>query len=99
MKSIILLFSAILITFNTVAQKEQVTQEEIEQWAMEAEEGDANAQYNLGQCYSNGSGVTKNYKQAAYWWRKAAEQGDAQAQHNLGVCYEHGYGVKKDLQV
>ena len=41
-----------------------------------AEQGDAQAQNNLGLCYDNGDGVAKDSQQAVYWWRKAAEQGD-----------------------
>ena len=61
-----------------------------------AEQGDANAQYNLGVCYENGYGVMQDYSQAVYWYRKAAEQGDAFAQCNLGSCYGNGKGVTQD---
>ena len=37
-----------------------------------AERGDANAQFILGECYSKGEGVKKDYERAAYWYRKAA---------------------------
>ena len=52
-----------------------------------AEQGDASAQYNLGQMYRKGEGVPLNYKEAAKWYRLAAEQGDASAQFNLGKMY------------
>ena len=61
-----------------------------------AEQGFADAQYNLGWCYSNGTGVLQDYKQAVYWYTKASEQGYANAQYNLGVCYYKGEGVRKD---
>ena len=61
-----------------------------------AEQGDAAAQYNLGQMYRNGQGVHQDYAQAAAWYRKAAEQGDAAAQYNLGVMYANGKGVRQD---
>ena len=61
-----------------------------------AEKGDADAQYNLGVCYYNGYGDTKDYGEAVKWYRKAAEQGHADAQNNLGVCYYNGYGVAQD---
>ena len=61
-----------------------------------AEQGHAEAQNNLGECYYYGNGVEKNYKEAAKWYRKAAEQGDAYAQCNLGYCYEYGRGVEKN---
>jgi TPR repeat protein len=61
-----------------------------------AEQGDAVAQYNLGQMYYKGQGVTRNYAEAAKWFRKAAEQGLAEAQYNLGVMYREGEGVTRD---
>ena len=58
-----------------------------------AEQGLADAQYNLGVCYDNGDGVPQSYPEAVKWYRKAAEQGFAKAQYNLGVCYYNGQGV------
>ena len=61
-----------------------------------AEQGFANAQYNLGYCYAHGEGVTQDYYEAVKWYRKAAAQGFARAQCNLGACYYNGEGVTKD---
>ena len=61
-----------------------------------AEQGHADAQYNLGICYRNGYGVTQDNDEAVKWYRKAAEQGLASAQCNLGYCYEKGKGVPQD---
>ena len=61
-----------------------------------AQQGDANAQFNLALCYSQGQGVEQDQSEAARWYRKAAEQGDAKAQYNLARCYEHGKGVEQD---
>lgn len=58
-----------------------------------AKKGDAEAQYNLAQCYYNGDGVTQNYKEAVKWYRKSANQGYAAAQCGLGVCYYYGNGI------
>jgi TPR repeat protein len=52
-----------------------------------AEQGDASAQFNLGQIYRKGKGVAQNDAEAAKWYRKAAEQGHVKAQYNLGVSY------------
>ncbi len=52
-----------------------------------AEQGDADAQYKLGECYVSGRGVTKDLTQAVDWYRKAAEQGQADAQFSLGISY------------
>ncbi len=62
-----------------------------------AEQGDAQAQYNLGLMYYKGDGVIKDLTEAINWCRKAAEQGDVQAQYNLGTMYDKGDGVEKDL--
>ena len=57
---------------------------------------DADAQFLLGKCYSEGQGVATNLEEAVNWYRKAAEQGNAKAQYSLGDCYEYGYGVTKN---
>ena len=41
------------------------------------------AQNNLGNCYYNGHGVTKDVQLARYWWQKAADQGHQGAKENL----------------
>ena len=61
-----------------------------------AEQGNAEAQYMLGDCYRWGTGVTKDYAEAVKWYRKAADQGYASAQYWLGYCYFRGDGVDKD---
>jgi len=63
-----------------------------------AEEGDAEAQNELGDCYYYGEKVEENKDQAFIWYKKAAEQGDADAQYSLGWCYENGEGVVRDAQ-
>ena len=63
-----------------------------------AEQGDADAQNNLGYCYAKGDGVEKDLREAVKWYRKSAEQGDADAQYNLALCYHKGYGAEKDLR-
>ena len=40
-----------------------------------AEQGNAQAQFNLGWMYANGEGVRQDPVQAVQWYRKAAEQG------------------------
>ena len=58
-----------------------------------ADQGDANAQNNLGVMYKEGLGVAQDYAEAVRWYRKAADQGDAGAQNNLGVMYAKGWGT------
>ena len=52
-----------------------------------AEQGVADAQFNLGVMYKNGRGVLQDDKEAVKWYTKAAEQGDAGAQLNLGLMH------------
>ena len=66
----------------------------LREWRPFAEQGDAEAQYNLGVMYANGEGVPKDDAEALKWYRKAAEQGFAKAQLNLGVMYTNGEGVR-----
>ena len=61
-----------------------------------AEQGDANAQFNLGVLYYNGEGVSQDYVQARQWFEKAAAQGYVYAQNSLGVLYYKGQGVLQD---
>ena len=57
----------------------------------DAEQGDAIAQFNLGDMYYNGEGVSVDYQEAMKWYSKAAEQGLADAQSSLG-CQEQTFG-------
>ena len=61
-----------------------------------AEQGDVDAQYDLGLFYFQGRGVPQDYSKAMLWYRKAAEQGDSRAQFYLGSMYQDGLGVIKD---
>jgi hypothetical protein len=61
-----------------------------------AEQGNANAQFALGDMYATGNGVPENEVKAAEWYHKAAEQGHADAQYNLGIMYVRGQGVTKN---
>ena len=67
------------------------------------EQNDADAQHDLGRCYSaitttfiDRKGVSKNLKEAVKWYRLAAEQGHAEAQYKLGLAYEQGEGVSEN---
>lgn len=67
-------------------------------WQRMAENGSANAQFNLGAMYDNGDGVPEeNDAEAAKWYRLAADQGHVDAQFNLGVMYANGEGVSRDF--
>ena len=79
---------------KNIFQKEESP--EVTKLRTAAEQGDANAQNELGLCYEYGRGIGKNSYKAAEWYRKSAEQGFACAQCNLGLCYEFARGVEKN---
>ena len=54
-------------------------------WRPLAEKGDADAQFNLGQAYRLGRGVTTNLSSAQTWFERAANQGHLDAQATLGL--------------
>lgn len=86
----------------------------ISHYEISAQNNYADAQYNLGFCYSHGIGVKQNYLNAIIWYNKAIANGLSQAeylllneleihvvvaQRYLGCCYECGDdGVTQDYE-
>lgn len=69
-------------------------------WFKEAaNQGIANARYNLGVLYHQGLGVQPDIKEAIRWYKSAAELGHPEAQYNLGIAYIEGIGVGYDPQL
>jgi len=66
-------------------------------WLPLAQQGDPNAQTNVGEINEKGLGLMPDYKTAAHWYQKAANQNDSRAQINLGHLYEKGLGVDKNI--
>jgi len=58
-----------------------------------ADEGDAEAQFNLGLYYFQGLSGSRNYSEAARLFLAAAEQGHVMAANNLGAMYLEGRGI------
>jgi TPR repeat protein len=71
----------------------------VEYYTMAAEQGDANAQFNLGFMFGNGLGVEQSYEKAVEYCTMAAEQGHANAQCELGLMYENGQGVEQSCAI
>jgi len=61
-----------------------------------AEQGDADAQYDLALMYEKGEGLPQNYAEAFKWYRKAAEQGHTDAQIGLAHLYCKGKGIPQN---
>ena len=68
----------------------------VEPCRRDAEHGDMNAQYVLGQMHYFGGAVPRNYAESVNWFRKAADQGHMWAQYSLGIMYRLGNGVPRD---
>jgi hypothetical protein len=65
-------------------------------WRPLAEEGNAEAQDNLGRLFLSGRGVPEDHVAAVGWLTKAANQGRTRAQVLLGFVYEGDFGVAAD---
>lgn len=63
----------------------------VKEWRPLAINGDADAQFNMGQAYKLGRGVPVDFKLAEGWYRRAADQGHLQAEDNLGlILFQNG---------
>jgi uncharacterized protein len=58
----------------------------VDEWRGPATAGDADAQFNMGQAYKLGRGVSVDQAIATEWYRKAALQNHAQAQDNYALA-------------
>ncbi|MEC8620983.1 MAG: tetratricopeptide repeat protein [Pseudomonadota bacterium] len=65
-------------------------------WKDLAEDGEAEAQNNIGYLYERGYGVKQSYTRAIEWYKKAAAQKSPEAIYNLGMLAFEGYGMRQD---
>ena len=65
-------------------------------YKFKAKNGDAEAQYELGQLFENGKEVKRNVVTAAEWYRLAADQGLTKAQYYVGMWYANGIVVTQN---
>jgi TPR repeat protein len=66
-------------------------------WTKAAQQGNRNAQYDLGMAYHDGrGGLKQSDRKAVEWFRKGAQQGEVRSQYNLGIALYNGLGVTKD---
>ena len=82
---------------NNAKSNVNVPTEYCEELVKLAEEGNAEAQANLGVCYAQGEGVSVNADESVKWLKMAAEQGEPKAQFYLSVAYNRGFGVQQDF--
>jgi TPR repeat protein len=63
-----------------------------------AKNGDATAQFHMGELYASGRVIQQDLQQTVQWYLAAAEQGHAQAQANLGELYAKGRGIPQNYK-
>lgn len=61
-----------------------------------AEEGDAEAQFELGRAYDGGDGVIADIQTALTWYRRAANQSHADAMYYIALTYDYADRVDED---
>jgi TPR repeat protein len=66
------------------------------EWKAAADQGQVEAQVNLGVLYEKGLGVQRDMQQALNLYQSAAGKGNAEAQFLIGQMYEKGWGVNQD---
>ena len=88
------LFAVVALILGTACTPSP--EEIIEDLRAKAEQGDAEAQYNLAVMYHEGQGLPALQVEAARWYRLAAEQGHGAAAWEIGTRYEDGNGTPQD---
>ena len=71
---------------------EKNTRESISWYRKAAEQGDGEAQTNLGLILAQGLGVKADLDEAVHWFSKASEAGFSEGQYNLAYAYTLGAG-------
>lgn len=81
---------------NVVSAVKSAIEKEFEDIAVQANQGDAEAQYSLAVMYDEGEGTREDNAKAIEWYTKSANQGYDLAQYNLAIMYDDGEGVDQD---
>jgi hypothetical protein len=71
--------------------------EKIKKLKIEAEKGDAMAQYLLGGAYYFGDEISVDNDKAFEWLEKSAEQNNSEAQYYLGIMNKNGDGILPNM--
>ena len=81
---------------NHMADNSLIFNEKFNKLRTEAEQGNPNAQWQLGRCYEEGTGTQQDYVKAIQWYKKATKQRHYPAIADLINCYVIGLGGKKN---
>jgi hypothetical protein len=95
----------IILCVISVSAFAQVTPEQFKEWEVQANQGNAKAQFNLGYCYDNGEGVLKDtveayacYNLAGITLQVARENRDTLAKEMTTEQINTGQKRSKELQ-
>jgi TPR repeat protein len=64
-------------------------------FTMAAEQGNADAQFEVGQMMAQGLGTAQLFEEALRWYELSSRQGHAKAQFNIAFLYAYGQGVEQ----
>ena len=80
--------------------EERFETEEKERWELfpRARQGDADAQFRLGEMWATGKGGSRSSRAAFEYYRDAAQQGHLEAQFRVGNMYKSGTGVSDNSE-
>ena len=74
-------------------------QSKFDQLKQQAEEGNAQSQFELANLYALGNGIEQSDVLAYVWYKAAADNGFLEAEYFLGECYFNGVGVEKNNNI
>ena len=83
---------------QSFAAGDYIWEEKFKQALPKAEQGNVEAQYDVGRMYERGKGVVKNSKKAFEWYTRAANKNDEKAAYKVGRAYLEGKGVRKNYK-
>ncbi len=95
LKTVLALFALLITSHAAASSSAAVFDRKLEQ----AQNGNAEAQYDVGYRYEKGRGVEEDEDEAFVWYTKSAEQNLDKGQYKVGVAYLKGTGVDQDLEV
>src|ERR1051325_2785085 len=96
MKLLISAFILMSVYSCHYGQKPTESKCKLQELAIHAALGDADAQYDLGVEFHRGVDIAQDYSKAAVMWRLASNGGVIPAFNNLGYLTYYGKGVKQD---
>lgn len=100
-KLLLLPLALLIVTFTTMCDNnKEVPTEYCQELVKMAEEGNPEAQYNLGTAYLKGNGLDSiDVKEGIKWIQKSADQDYPKALGRIGETYKGGYfGYPQDFQ-